>query len=459
MERADIQLNVNMRNEILEHQNEAGYLEMLYRSNKTQFKKEFLQVYPDLSNNPLAEFWYERLSDEGIVISDKSKVKSEEGIVNSDERIVKSDEGIVKRDERIVKSEEGIVKSEGLLVVVVASIVAAIIAKLPAILGLAEEPFYVRNVGFIVFPVLAGYYAWKNKLSRLNISIIGLVFIMGAIFINLLPDIESDVTTLSCIHLLLLLWAVLGFAFVGSIKSLHEKRLAYLKFNGDLGIMSGLLLIAGVVLSGVTIGLFELLGMKIGDFYFQNIGIVALSCMPIIATYLIEKNPHIVGRITPVIARIFSPLVLIMLLVYLVAIIYSEKNPYNDRDFLMIFNALLVGVMAVIFFSVAGDTNVSKKSPQMWILFLLSAVTIIVNGIALSAIVFRISEWGISPNRAAVLGANLLILANLLMVSVQLFKVAARKREPETVGRAVSRFLPVYIVWAAIVTFGFPILF
>lgn len=431
MERADIQLNVNMRNEILEHQNEAGYLEMLYRSNKTQFKKEFLQVYPDLSNNPLAEFWYERLSDEGIVISDKSKVKSEERIV----------------------------KSEGLLVVVVASIVAAIIAKLPAILGLAEEAFYVRNVGFIVFPVLAGYFAWKNKVSRLNISIIGLVFLLCAIFINLLPDVESDVTTLSCIHLLLLLWAVLGFAFVGSIKSLHEKRLAYLKFNGDLGIMSGLLLIAGVVLSGVTIGLFELLGMKIGDFYFQNIGIVALSCMPIIATYLIEKNPHLVSRITPVIARIFSPLVLIMLLVYIVAIIYSEKNPYNDRDFLMIFNALLVGVMAVIFFSVAGDTNVSKKSPQMWILFLLSAVTIIVNGIALSAIVFRISEWGISPNRAAVLGANLLILANLLMVSVQLFKVAAGKRDPETVGRAISGFLPVYIIWAAIVTFGFPILF
>ena len=431
MERADIKLNLNMRNEILEHQNEAGYLEMLYRSNKTQFKKEFLQVYPDLSNNPLAEFWYERLSDEGIVISDKSKVKSEERIV----------------------------KSEGLLVVIAASIVAAIIAKLPAILGLAEEAFYVRNVGFIVFPVLAGYFAWKNKVSRLNISIIGLVFLLCAIFINLLPDVESDVTTLSCIHLLLLLWAVLGFAFVGSIKSLHEKRLAYLKFNGDLGIMSGLLLIAGVVLSGVTIGLFELLGLKIENFYMSYIGIVGLSVIPVIATYLIEKNPHLVSRITPVIARIFSPLVLIMLLVYIVAIIYSEKNPYNDRDFLMIFNALLVGVMAVIFFSVAGDTNVSKKSPQMWILFLLSAVTIIVNGIALSAIVFRISEWGISPNRAAVLGANLLILANLLMVSVQLFKVAAGKRDPETVGRAISGFLPVYIIWAAIVTFGFPILF
>ncbi|MEA5006432.1 MAG: hypothetical protein VB022_08470 [Rikenellaceae bacterium] len=421
MEKNDIHLKTNMREQILEHQNEAGYLEMLYRSNRALFKKEFLQLYSDLSNNPLAGFWYERFREE--------------------------------------KREEGKVKSEELIVVIVASIVAAIIAKLPAILDLAEETFYVRNVGFVVFPVLAGYFTWKNSLSRNTIFIISAALIAGAVFINLLPNIESDTTTLSCIHILLLLWAVLGFAFVGSIRSDSEKRLAYLKYNGDLAIMSGLLLIAGLLLSGVTVGLFELLGLKIENFYFNYIGIVALSCLPIIATYLIEKNPQLVSRITPVIARIFSPLVLIMLLVYLVAMIYSGKDPYNDRDFLMMFNALLVGVMAVIFFSVAGDSSVSKKSLQIWILFLLSAVTVIVNGIALSAILFRISEWGISPNRAAVLGANLLILANLLIVSVQLFKAATGKREPETVGKAISGFLPVYIIWAAIVTFGFPILF
>lgn len=427
MERIDIQLKATMRDEILEHQNEAGYLEMLYRSNRAQFKKEFLQIYPDLNNNSLAGFWYERLSDEG-------KVKSEDGIL---------------------KKEKG----RELLVVIIASIVAAIIAKLPSILGLAEEAFYVRNIGFILFPVLAGYFAWKNKVSRLNISIIGLVFLLCAIFINLLPNIETDVTTLSCIHMLLLLWAMLGFAFVGSARNIPEKRLSFLKYNGDLAIMSGLLLIAGAVLSGVTISLFALIGLKIEDFYMSYIGIVALSCIPVIATYLIEINPQLVGRITPVIARIFSPLVLIMVIGYLVAIIYSSKDPYNDRDFLMIFNALLVGVMAVIFFSVVGDRSVSKKNLQMWVLFLLSAVTIIVNGIALSAIIFRITEWGISPNRAAVLGANLIILANLLIVAVQLFRVATNKREPEAVGKAISGFLPIYIVWAAIVTFGFPMIF
>ncbi|GAB1374555.1 hypothetical protein MASR1M46_14410 [Bacteroidales bacterium] len=63
------------------------------------------------------------------------------------------------------------------------------------------------------------------------------------------------------------------------------------------------------------------------------------------------------GKVSPVIAKIFSPLVLIMLLVFLSAMAFSGKDPYNDREFLIIFNALLVGVMAIIFFSVAESSS------------------------------------------------------------------------------------------------------
>ena len=138
--------------------------------------------------------------------------------------------------------------------------------------------------------------------------------------------------------------------------------------------------------------------------------------------------------------------------------VYSGKDPYNDREFLMIFNLLLIGVMAIIFFSVA-ETKTGKSNPETWILFLLCLVTIIVNGIALSAILFRISEWGITPNRMAVLGGNILILINLLLVTVQLFKVISKKKEISVVGKAIAFYLPVYVVWTVIVTFIFPLLF
>jgi hypothetical protein len=148
-----------------------------------------------------------------------------------------------------------------------------------------------------------------------------------------------------------------------------------------------------------------------------------------------------------------------MLVIYLIAIIYSGKDPYNDREFLMIFNALLIGVMAIIFFSVAESSKKETNQLENWILFLLSSVTIIVGGIALSAILYRIFTLGITPNRAAVLGSNLLIFINLLLVTAQLFKVVTKKSDISGVGKVISFYLPVYCIWTIIVTFIFPLIF
>jgi len=271
--------------------------------------------------------------------------------------------------------------------------------------------------------------------------------------------VESNTLILSCIHLLVFLWAILGFAFVGGKRDNNEKRLSFLKYNGDLLVISALILIAGGIMTGITIGLFSLIGIDIEQFYFEYIVIFGLPAVPILGTYLTQTNPHLVGKVSPVIARIFSPLVLVMLVIYLVAMVYSGKDPYNDREFLLIFNVLLIGVMAIIFFSVAGSSGTRKSKPEVLILILLSVVTILVNGIALSAILFRISEWGITPNRVAVLGANLLILINLVMVTGQLLKVTSKKANLDGVGKVISSYLTVYIIWAIIVTFTFPLIF
>jgi uncharacterized membrane protein YozB (DUF420 family) len=148
-----------------------------------------------------------------------------------------------------------------------------------------------------------------------------------------------------------------------------------------------------------------------------------------------------------------------MLVIYLVAIVYSGKNPYNDREFLLIFNTLLIGVMAIIFFSIAEAAKTELRKTEIWIITLLAMVTIIVNGIALSAILFRISEWGITPNRAAVLGTNILILINLFLVTKQLFGVLSKKEAIGSVGKVIAFYLPVYVVWTVIVTFLFPLVF
>jgi hypothetical protein len=411
-----------MKDKILSHLNEPRQLEKLYRTNKEFFKQEFSSLYPQIKGNTIAEFWNERLN--------------------------------------FATEEISWGNGKDLQFVIIASLLAGVIAKLPAILLIDEEFFYPRNIGFIIFPVLMAFFAWKNKLSTGKIASIAGLTLVSILFINLLPNTKtSDTLLLSCVHLLLFLWSILGFAFVGGKANNKDSRLSYLKYNGDLVVITTLILIAGGVMTGITIGLFSLIGFNIENFYFENIVVFGLPAAPIIGTYLTRANPQLVGKVSPVIARIFSPLVVVMLVIYLSAIIYSGKDPYNDREFLLIFNALLIGVMAIIFFSIAGSSDTARSGVEIWVLFLLSVVTIVVNGIALSAILFRISEWGITPNRAAVLGGNVLILINLLLVTAQLLRVLTKKADIMGVGKAIAWYLPFYGVWTIIVTFLFPLLF
>ena len=222
-----------MKEEIRSHLNDPGQLERMYRTNKLHFKREFSTIYPELKGNTLAEFWNERLNYETEEINWGSRRE--------------------------------------LLFVIMASLVAGIIAKLPDILSLDEETFYTRNIGFIVFPMLTAYFAWKNNLRTVQIAVISGLTLAGLIFINTLPALQqSDTLILSCIHLVLFLWTILGFSFVGGTQNNDEKRLSYLKYNGDLVVMTTLIVIAGAILSGITIGLFSIIGLNIERFYFEN---------------------------------------------------------------------------------------------------------------------------------------------------------------------------------------------
>jgi len=397
-------------------------LEKLYRENKTAFKKEFNKLYPEVKENTTAQIWNERLNFESEEISWGTKNE--------------------------------------LLFVVITSLLAGFIAKLPQFFGFAEEFYYSRNISFAVFPLLAAYFAWKQNTPTKKIVIVSIAILVSVLFINFLPNNnQSDTLILACIHLPLFLWAVLGFTYLGNDVKNTQRRLEFFRYNGDLVVMTAIILLAGGLFTALTINLFSLIDIHIEEFYFKNIAIWGLAATPIVGTYLVQTNPQLVNKVSPVIAKIFTPLVLVTLVIYLIAVIYTGKDPYNDREFLLIFNMLLIGVMAITFFSIAESSKTSGSKITIVMLFALSIATIIVNGIALSAIIFRISEFGITPNRLAVLGSNILILSNLLFMSYRLLKTVKDINEIEKVGNSIAFFLPVYSLWTIIVTFVFPIIF
>jgi hypothetical protein len=409
-----------MKESIINSLDSPAQLEKLYRDNKRNFKQQFNLIYADIRSNAVAQAWNERLNYESEEIS----------LVNAKE----------------------------LPFVLAVCFIAGLLAKLPDLIGLNQEIYYTRNAGLILFPMLTAYFAWKQKVELHKILFIAAAFIISGIYINLLPNGKSDTLILACIHLPLFLWTVFGYAFTEG-KSKIPRRLDFLKYNGDLIVMTGLILIAGAMLAVVSFNLFELIGINIGKFYGQYVIIWGLPSAPIIGTYLVQTNPQIVNKVSPVIAKLFTPLVLVTLVIYLIAIAVTGKDPYNDREFLLIFNVLLVGVMAIVFFSIAEATKNQEGKISLFLLFALSIVTVLANGVALSAIVFRISTWGITPNRLAVLGGNLLFLTNLLMVTFRLYKTLKDSNEIEGVEKAIAAFLPVYCIWTLIVSFLFPVIF
>jgi magnesium-transporting ATPase (P-type) len=138
---------------------------------------------------------------------------------------------------------------------------------------------------------------------------------------------------------------------------------------------------------------------------------------------------------------------------------FSAKDPYHDRDFLLIFNIMLTGVMGIIVFSITEISITRKQKFNEMVLFILSIITLIINLIALSAIFYRLSEYGITPNRLAILGSNILIFGNLILIMIDLFKINFKKSELEKVEMTISKYLPIYILWILIVVFGFPLIF
>jgi hypothetical protein len=187
--------------------------------------------------------------------------------------------------------------------------------------------------------------------------------------------------------------------------------------------------------------------------------LIGLVSVPVVTTFILKNYATLTNKIAPIIANIFSPLVLLTLVIYLIAVAVTGKDPYNDRNFLLIFNMMLIGVLGIIVFSVSETSMVLKQKFNEMVLFILSIVTLIINLIALSAIFYRLSEYGLTPNRLAILGSNILIFTNLILITIDLFKINFKKEELEKVEITISKYLPVYIIWTLIVVFGFPLIF
>ena len=410
-------------NPIIENIANPRELERIFRRDPEDFRNSFLSAWEQNPNSQVLAVWHERL-----YFGEKEKTT------------------------KVTLLQKDFI-SMGVLAIL-AGVSTRVI--LHFVEGQSMAPI---NLIFGVIPFISAYFVYNNIPKKNVLFIITSLFLMSAIYLNILPQEHKDSIILAYLHLPVFLWVLLGLAFTGNEYRESSARLAYLKFNGEFCILYATMAISGMLLATLTVQLFSFIGMNTEDFYFKNVVIFGAASLTVVTAYLVTRNLQLAKNIAPYIAKIFSPLALATLLTYLVMIILTKKNPFMDRNFLISFNGVLLGVLTITLFSITESSSGKKRNISGYINFALIVVALIIDSVALSAIMFRLSSYGITPNRLAVLGINILIFINLFWVMFSYMFFFQNKTEFSTVQAPITKYLPIYGLWAAFVTFVFPLIF
>ncbi len=420
-----------MKDRIAQATKSPHELEALYRENPEEFARTFEQAFADRTDSAILQVWRERLFFEGP----KASQPSSPPLL----RCRPFDIGVA----------------------ILLSLIAGTMAKIPHIFpSLNDERFYSRNLAGIVAGALIAYFCIQRQRLTKVVGILIAMSAAGLLFLNLLPDNSSSHTlVLSCIHLPFLFWSLVGVAFLGGAWKNLPGRMNFVRYNGELLVYTSIVILGGMVLTGLTLALFNLIDLRIETWYLNNVVVYGAIASPIVATLLIERVVGDRFKIAPLLAKVFTPLFLLTVIAYLLAMIMMQKSPFTDRDFLIAFNGLLLVVLGLCVFSISERGPKESTGINDIMNIGLVSVTLVIDLVALAAILFRMTSYGFSPNRVAVLGANLLAFGHLTGILYHYIRFARKGGTLAAIETWIVGYIPAYTAWSVFVTVAFPLIF
>ncbi|MBM0225598.1 MULTISPECIES: permease prefix domain 1-containing protein [Micromonospora] len=341
---------------------------------------------------------------------------------------------------------------------------AAVSIKVPELFGLRladDGAFYARNFTLFALPWLAVFLAWRRQARRPLIGTLVALFGLGAVAANAYPLAEeSKSLVLTSIHLPIALWLVVGLAYVADDWRSSRRRMDFIRFTGEWFIYFVLIALGGGVLSLFLFHTFNAIGIIPQEFISQWLLPCGAVAGAVVAGWLVEAKQSVVENIAPVLTRLFTPLFTAALLAFLVAVVWTSHGINVEREALILFDLLLVVVLGLLLYSISARDPLAPTGlfDKLQLALVVSALAIDV--LVLLAITGRITdEYGTTPNRAAALGENVILLANLAYSAWLLLRFIRRRTPFAALERWQTGYLPVYAVWAWIVVLLFPPLF
>jgi hypothetical protein len=350
-----------------------------------------------------------------------------------------------------------------LLAMVICAAGAVASVKVPELFGMTfddDGTFYGLNFGLFALPWLAAFLAWRRRASPALIGVLLVLFALGAVAANAYPVADdSQSVVLTGIHLPIALWFVVGLAYVAAEWRSSRRRMDFIRFTGEWLVYFTLIALGGGVLIAFMFGTFEAIGISPGDFINQWLLPCGIVATVVVAGWLVEAKQSVIENIAPVLTRLFTPLFTAVLLAFLVAIIWTSAGIDVEREALILFDLLLVVVLGLLLYSISARDPLAPPGLFDKLQFALVVSALVIDVLVLLEITGRITEYGTTPNKAAALGENVILLANLVWSAWLLLGFVRRHMPFVALERWQTGYLPVYAAWAWIVVLVFPPLF
>ena len=330
--------------------------------------------------------------------------------------------------------------------------------RLPAIF-LDPEWFFPRFLPLTLFLSLAVYFQLKEFHLKNSIYVV-LCSALFYIYVSLLPDIDASASAqMSTIHLLPIGFSLAAFSFLGQHINSIKHRIRFIGMCGELFIISVLIGLGFIVFTLFAIGMLDQLNIDAEDWYMINFGLIAMVSAPFVAGFVYDQFFEGKLAIASLLSKIFAPLFTILAFLYLFIMLMVGNTPFENREFLILFNAFLILVLAMVSFTIIDQKENKSLSVTFKINLALLGISLFIDILALSAVIYRWFEYGISPNRFVVIGLNIIIFSHLTRIMIEHVKVLQKKSDVENAKSKVVDYLPVYTIWSLFVFFALPIIF
>ncbi|HEY7358431.1 MAG TPA: hypothetical protein VH590_18245 [Ktedonobacterales bacterium] len=346
--------------------------------------------------------------------------------------------------------------------------------------GLSDPTLtFGQQVPLLVFvgaPIVALFLAsffflvTRAQVNRLALALIGLAVCTGYALLMLSRlSATSEYLPLAALHLVLLAWGALVIYLAGWRLPTRETFAFLLKSLETVG-TGGVYAIVGGVFVGLTYLLFEAIGVDLSNPIQRLLIIGGAGLIPLVAV-LSVYDPQIslsaqefrrgFARIVLIGVHALLPLTLLILVLFLVVLPFNFFQAYDNRATLVVFNVLLFAILGLLIGLIPQSADEFSPTYQRWLrrgTVLLVALVLLVSVYALSAILYRTAQDGLTMNRLTVIGWNSI---NIILLGLMLYRLL-RPGSRSWGEAAQAVFRPgayAYLAWGGFLLIALPWLF